>query len=85
MAKCTVCFCDVLLEFMRKYTFIFHMNHLPADNSHEMSFLIWFLRQQQTVITVVDFLFIVTPIVGVCNCSMFCCTLLYVHSSMKSS
>ena len=28
---------------------------------------------------VVDFLFIVTPIVGVCNCSMFCCTLLYVH------
>ena len=26
-------------------------------------------------------LFIVTPIVGVCNCSMFCCTLLYVHSS----
>ena len=24
--------------------------------------------------------FIVTPIVGVCNCSMFCCTLFYVHS-----
>ena len=31
---------------------------------------------------VVDFLFIVTPIVGVCNSSMFCCTLLYVHSSI---
>ena len=31
---------------------------------------------------VVDFLFIVTPIVGVCNCSMFCCTLHYVHSSI---
>ena len=30
----------------------------------------------------VDFLFIVTPIVGVCNCSMFYCTLLYVHSSI---
>ena len=29
-----------------------------------------------------DFLFIVTPIVGVCNCSMFCCTLLYVHSGI---
>ena len=28
------------------------------------------------------YLFIVTPIVGVCNCSMFCCTLLYVHSSI---
>ena len=25
---------------------------------------------------------IATPIVGVCNCSMFCCTLLYVHSSI---
>ena len=31
---------------------------------------------------VVDFLFIVTSIVGVCNCSMFCCALLYVHSSI---
>ena len=29
---------------------------------------------------VVDFLVIITPIVRVCNCSMFCCTLLYVHS-----
>ena len=28
-----------------------------------------------------DLLFIVTPIVGVCNCSMFCCTLLNVPSS----
>ena len=26
--------------------------------------------------------FIVIPIVGVCNCSMFCCNLLYVHSSI---
>ena len=30
---------------------------------------------------VVELLFIVTPIMGVCNCSMFCCTLFYVHSS----
>ena len=29
----------------------------------------------------IDLLFIVTSIVGVCNCSVFCCTLLYVHSS----
>ena len=29
-----------------------------------------------------DFLFIVNPILGVCSCSMFCCTLLYVHSSI---
>ena len=27
-------------------------------------------------------MFIVTPIAGVCNCSVFCCTLLYVHSSI---
>ena len=31
---------------------------------------------------VVDFLFIVSLFMGVCNCSMFCCTLLYVHSSI---
>ena len=31
---------------------------------------------------VVDFLFIVIPILGVCNSSMFCCTLLYVQSSI---
>ena len=31
---------------------------------------------------VVDFLFIVTPIVGVGDYSMFCCTLLCVHSSI---
>ena len=30
----------------------------------------------------VDFMFIVTPIVGVCNCSMFCCMLLCVRSSI---
>ena len=32
---------------------------------------------------VVDFSLIFTPIVvGVCDCSMFCCKLLYVHSSI---
>ena len=31
---------------------------------------------------VVDFLFIVTPIVEACGCSMFCCMLLYVLSSI---
>ena len=30
---------------------------------------------------VVLLLLIVTPIVGFCNCSMFCCALLCVHSS----
>ena len=30
---------------------------------------------------VVDLLLIVTPIVGFCNCSMFCCALLCIHSS----
>ena len=31
---------------------------------------------------VVGFLFIVTHIMGVCHCSMFCCTLLCVHSGI---
>ena len=31
---------------------------------------------------VVDSTLIVTPIVEFCNCSMFCCALLYVHSSI---
>ena len=30
----------------------------------------------------VDFLFILTPVMGVCNCSMFRCTSLYIHSSI---
>ena len=50
-----------------------------------------FLRQRESIESAVrskavvlffDFLFIVTPIAGVCNCSMFCCTLLTVHSSI---
>ena len=31
---------------------------------------------------VVDFLFVVTPFVGVCNCFMFCCALLSVRSGV---
>ena len=30
----------------------------------------------------VDFLFVVAPIAGVCNCSMFCWSLLNAHSSI---
>ena len=37
---------------------------------------------QLFLFVVVDFLFIVTPIVGVRNCSMYCCILLYVRSSI---
>ena len=33
---------------------------------------------------VVDSMLIVTPNVGVCNCSMFCCTLHYVLSSFAT-
>ena len=33
-------------------------------------------------VVVVDFLFIVTPIVGVCNCSKYCFALLCVRSSI---
>ena len=41
-----------------------------------------FCQDHGILSAVVDFLFIVTPIVGVCNCSIFCCMLLYVHSSI---
>ena len=40
------------------------------------------VRSGAMVLLLLAFLFIVTPIVGVCNCSMFCCTLLCVHSSI---
>ena len=59
-ASCMVGRCKKLFKFLttsnfkhahgisgRKYTLIFHMNHLP-DNSHEMSFLIWFLLKTAT-------------------------------------
>ena len=34
------------------------------------------------LLLLLTFLYIVAPIEGVCNCSMFCCTLLYVHPSI---
>ena len=41
-------------------------------------------RSTISTVIVADFLFIVTPIVGVCNCSMFDRTLLYVNSSIAT-
>ena len=41
------------------------------------------IRSKAVFLLLLIFLFIVTPIVGVCNCSMLCCTLLYVHSSIE--
>ena len=61
----------IIYLFIYLYTYLFiHLSNLAW---------IFILRPGSVV---VDFLFIVTPIVGVCNCSMFCCTLLYVHSSI---
>ena len=40
------------------------------------------VRSKAVILLLLTFLFIVTPIVGVCNCSMFCCTLLYVDSGI---
>ena len=42
----------------------------------------WLRRSKAVVLLMLTFLFNVTPIVGVFNFSMFCCTLLYVHSSI---
>ena len=55
---------------------------IPSLNLHfsASSFFIYKYIKKDRLNT--DFLFIVTPIVGVCNCSMFCCTLLYVNSSI---
>ena len=39
------------------------------------------VRMNAVVLLLLTF-FIVTPIVGVCNYSMFCCTMLFVHSSI---
>ena len=44
-------------------------------------FFLGALRAKAVVLLLLTFLFIVTPIVGVCNCSIFCCTIRYVHSS----
>ena len=40
------------------------------------------IRRRVAFASALEFLFIVTPIVGVCNYSMSCCMLLYVHSSI---
>ena len=64
-----------LLSIKCKWTVLWCEN-----NSKSEAGAFWKLFKRGSI--VVDFLFIVTPIVGVCNCSMFCCTLLYVHSSI---
>ena len=58
--------------------------HYPLDLLHqheEKSLVAWAAVPSKALVLLLLTLFIVTPIVGVCNCSMFCCTLLYVHSS----
>ena len=40
------------------------------------------VRSKAGVMLLLTFFIIVTPIVGICNCSMFCCSLLYFHSSI---
>ena len=57
------------------------INIIQSQASNNYNIVSSFICWNQNIV-VVDFLFIVTPIVGVCNCFMFCCTLLYVHSSI---
>ena len=40
------------------------------------------LRCKAVVLLLLTFCLLLTPILGVCNCSMFCCMLLYVRSSI---
>ena len=37
-------FYDIFINFQGKYALLFHINCLPADDSHEISTLIWFLK-----------------------------------------
>ena len=37
----------ILVKFLGELGLIFHVNQLPADDSHKISSLIAFLRQQQ--------------------------------------
>ena len=49
---CTLLWCIAGISG-RKYTLILHMIHLPADNLHEMSFLIWFLKNSKSVVCLI--------------------------------
>ena len=49
---------------------------------HLSPLVAWAAVRSGAVVLLLLTLFIVTPIVGVCNCSLFCCTLLYVHSNI---
>ena len=40
------------------------------------------VRSKAVVLLLLTFCLLLLSFVGVCNCSMFCCTLLYVHSSI---
>ena len=42
---------------------------------------LWLLSVRSKAVVVVDSILIVTPVVGFCNNYMFCCALLYIHSS----
>ena len=64
------------------YRHVFGIFPMGTNCAHLFADLFLFCYERGGGSVVVDFLFIVTLIVGVCNCSMFCCTLLYVHSSI---
>ena len=57
------------------------VEHYCTSTKAESKAKIWYHKVLRRCSVVVDSLLIVTPIVGVCKCSMFCCTLLFVDSS----
>ena len=53
------------------------------DNSHHLlKTLFDICLCSMLMLCQTSLVWLVTPIVGVCNCSMFCCTICYVHSSI---
>ena len=71
---------------MRRLVCVFYIvyknNRFSRDEAHFIKHHFVLVIVLPGVILSFNVLFVVTPIVGVCKCSMFCCTLLYLHSSI---
>ena len=67
----------LLIYFIFDSLIVFKFNAFKPPSVVEWHGHLFFPKRCSVV---VDLLFIVAPIVGVCNCNVFCCALLYVHS-----
>ena len=68
---------SAILRWLSLTTFVLRTERKESSDANTMSGMFHWIGGS----VVVDFLFIVIPIVGVWSCSVFCCTLLYINSS----